>query len=98
MDDAPQFKGAKIMGKPRGLFSRRFSSAPKSLFSEGMTWVKFFQGEIEIDHKRPVASFVFSSPRDEQFKQCWALSNLRPLWKRDNRIIGGSVRRRRFEA
>jgi hypothetical protein len=63
----------------------------ESLFSEGMTWAKVFQGEIEIDHKKPIASFVYSSPQDEQFQQCWALSNLRPLWKWDNRVSGGSV-------
>jgi len=68
----------------------------ESLFSEGMTWGKFFEGEIEIDHKRPIASFVYVSPQDKQFQQCWALSNLRPLWKRDNRTRGGSVRHRRI--
>ena len=67
----------------------------ESLFSDGMTWDKFFEGKVEIDHKRPIASFVYSSPADEQFQQCWALSNLRPLWKHDNRTLGGSVRRQR---
>ena len=67
----------------------------ESLFSDGMTWDKFFEGRVEIDHKRPIASFVYSSSADEQFQQCWALSNLRPLWKHDNRTLGGSVRRQR---
>jgi hypothetical protein len=51
-------------------------------FIKGMTWGSY--GEWHIDHIRPVASFRFSSPDDPEFRACWALSNLRPLWARDN--------------
>lgn len=51
-------------------------------FVDGMTWETY--GKWHIDHKRPVVSFEFSSPTDEGFKQCWALSNLQPLWAADN--------------
>jgi len=53
-------------------------------FTDGMTWKAFMKGEIHIDHIRPVASFQYSSVDDEQFKQCWSLNNLQPLWAKDN--------------
>lgn len=51
-------------------------------FARGMTWDNF--GEWHIDHIIPIARFTFSSVDDEQFKQCWSLTNLRPLWAREN--------------
>ena len=56
----------------------------ESLFRPGMTWDKVLNGEIHIDHKRPKASFNFESPDDQEFKQCWSLDNLQPLWAKDN--------------
>lgn len=51
-------------------------------FSEGMTWGN--QGEWHIDHIVPQSFFDYSSPEDEGFKRCWALTNLRPLWRLEN--------------
>jgi hypothetical protein len=51
-------------------------------FREGMTWNNY--GIWHIDHIRPVSSFSFNSYEDKEFKQCWALSNLQPLWAEDN--------------
>lgn len=51
-------------------------------FTKGMTWANY--GEWHIDHIRPVSSFNFSTPRDPEFHECWALSNLQPLWAIDN--------------
>lgn len=56
----------------------------ENLFAEGMTWERFMNGEIHIDHKIPVSSFNFSCPEDEDFKKCWALNNLQPMWAVDN--------------
>lgn len=53
-------------------------------FREGMTWEKFLNAEIHIDHIIPQSYFKFKSPKDEEFKKCWALSNLRPLWAKEN--------------
>ena len=53
-------------------------------FSEGMTWEKFLAGEIHIDHIRPVSSFSIDSDSCEDFKACWDLDNLQPLWAKDN--------------
>src|SRR3546814_16139410 len=47
------------------------------------------RGEWHIDHIRPLCSFEFKSPDDPQFREAWALTNLRPLWARDNPRKGG---------
>ena len=51
-------------------------------FEPGMSWSNY--GQWQIDHIKTVASFDFSKYDDEDFKRCWSLSNLRPLWARDN--------------
>mgnify|MGYP001608696739 FL=1 len=55
----------------------------KAQFEPGMTWENY--GEWEIDHFRPMTSFKMESKEDEEFKLCFALKNLRPLWSRENR-------------
>lgn len=59
------------------------------LFTPGMTMDALLRGEIHIDHIRPVCSFNYNSMDDPGFKQCWALSNLQPLWAHDNYSKGG---------
>jgi len=54
----------------------------QSQFEPGMSWGNY--GRWHIDHIRPIASFDFDRYDDEDFKRCWSLSNLRPLWARDN--------------
>ena len=54
----------------------------ESLFTDGMSWDNM--SEWHIDHIRPLASFNFTSEDCEDFKECWALSNLQPLWASDN--------------
>lgn len=51
-------------------------------FLEGMGWQN--AKDWHIDHILPVRSFSFESYEDSDFKACWALSNLRPLWAKDN--------------
>lgn len=53
-------------------------------FTNGMDWERFLKGEIHIDHKIPRAAFNFEKAEDIDFKQCWGLKNLQPLWKKDN--------------
>jgi len=54
----------------------------ESQFKQGMSWDNY--GKWHIDHIRPVASFKFESFEDEDFKLCWSLNNLQPLWAKDN--------------
>lgn len=51
-------------------------------FLPGMTWDN--RGDWHIDHVVPLASFNFTSPDDPEFRAAWALTNLRPLWAKDN--------------
>lgn len=53
-------------------------------FTKGMTWEAFMAGEIHIDHIVPVSAFSITSEDCEEFRQCWCLSNLRPVWAKDN--------------
>ncbi len=52
-------------------------------FVPGMSWGNY--GEWEIDHILPLSSFSFSGPEDADFQGAWALTNLRPLWRPQNR-------------
>ena len=54
----------------------------ESLFTEGMSWDNY--GEWHVDHKKPMSSFSFKSVDDIEFKECWKLDNLQPLWGEDN--------------
>lgn len=51
-------------------------------FLPSMGWHNM--GKWHVDHILPVSSFSFETPEDEDFKACWALTNLRPLWALDN--------------
>jgi len=51
-------------------------------WTEGMTWDNY--GMWHIDHKIPISAFNFDSPDHIDFKKCWALSNLQPMWAKDN--------------
>lgn len=53
-------------------------------FVAGMTWENYGPA-WHVDHILPRASFEFDGPDHPDFKACWALSNLRPLWSRANR-------------
>ena len=59
-------------------------------FLPGMNWEAFCRGEIHIDHDRPVKLFDMRDPI--QWRACWALSNLQPLWARDNLSKGARHR------
>ena len=41
-------------------------------------------GEWHIDHIIPDSWFNYKSIEDQQFKDCWALNNLQPMWKLEN--------------
>lgn len=47
-----------------------------------MSWANY--GKWHIDHIVPVSSFDVTSADDDAFRACWALTNLRPLWAREN--------------
>jgi len=53
-------------------------------FQPGMTWENRGKGGWHIDHIIPMSVFNITSPEDVDFKRCWALKNLRPLWGKEN--------------
>ncbi len=54
----------------------------EGLFLAGMTWNNY--GEWHIDHVIPQTFFAYTSTNDVEFKYCWSLDNLQPLWAKDN--------------
>jgi hypothetical protein len=53
-------------------------------FLPGMTWKNRGRGGWHIDHIIPVSAFNFETVEDIDFRKCWALNNLRPLWEVEN--------------
>lgn len=51
-------------------------------FLKRMTWEKFCAGEIHIDHIVPLSLFDLDDP--DEVRRAWALTNLRPLWEKQN--------------
>ena len=54
----------------------------QKLFVDGMTWDNY--GEWHVDHIIPISHFKYDTTDSDEFKECWSLSNLQPLWKNDN--------------
>ena len=75
-------KGGKKTWQMLGYTLDDLRSRLASLFVEGMTWDNY--GEWHIDHIIPIGFFVFESADDVEFKMCWRLENLQPLWAADN--------------
>lgn len=61
----------------------------ESLFLDGMTWDNY--GEWHIHHCIPVSLWKFESYNDKEFKQCWSLCNLEPLWAKENIKRGNKI-------
>lgn len=54
----------------------------ESLFQPGMSWNNY--GLWHIDHIIPQSFFRYKSTNDVEFKYCWSLNNLQPLWAEEN--------------
>jgi hypothetical protein len=52
------------------------------LLEPGMTLENY--GEWHIDHIIPISKFNYTSTQDDEFKECWSLSNLKPMWGPEN--------------
>ncbi len=84
-------RSGKRMREILGYSTVELRSHIESLFAEGMSWAEFLAGKIHIDHIRPVSSFNITSDQCDDFKACWALSNLQPLWAFDNLSKGAKI-------
>lgn len=56
-------------------------------FLPRMSWDNM--GKWHIDHIVPKVSFEYEDQNSPDFKACWSLTNLRPLWALDNISKGG---------
>lgn len=58
-------------------------------FQSNMNWENY--GKWHIDHIIPISAFNFNKPEHIDFKRCWNLSNLRPLWRLENISKGNKL-------
>lgn len=84
----------RIKNKKHGMFRHLDYSLQdlmdhlEARFVPGMTFENY--GKVwHIDHIKPNRLFNYESQEDEDFKKCWALSNLQPLFAADNLSKGG---------
>jgi len=59
----------------------------ESQFDDKMTWENY-GFYWHLDHIIPHSTFKYTSMKDEEFRQCWALINLRPLEAKQNILEG----------
>jgi len=65
-----------------GYTQKKLMQHLEKLFVEGMSWDNY--GEWHIDHIIPISVFNYSDVTHTDFKKCWALENLQPMWAGDN--------------
>jgi len=58
----------------------------KKTIPKNYNWQDFIEGKLHIDHIIPIRAFIFKTPEDKEFKDCWNLYNLRLLPKKENRL------------
>lgn len=63
----------------------------ESKFQIGMTWENYGLHGWHVDHIIPRSTFKFETYDCDDFKKCWALSNLQPLWAKDNLTKGNKI-------
>ena len=57
----------------------------ENLFDKNMNWENY-GSYWHIDHKCPQSWFKYETVEDKDFRNCWALENLQPLWAHDNLV------------
>lgn len=80
-------KGAKNGRKWENLVGYSTNALMQHLekrFKPEMSWENY--GKWHIDHIIPLSAFNYSCPEDIDFKRCWDLKNLQPLWAKENHI------------
>jgi len=56
----------------------------ESRFLPRMSWAN--RRLWHIDHIIPISRFQYQTFDDSEFKTCWSLSNLQPMWAKDNHV------------
>lgn len=60
-------------------------------FDKNMNWDNYGKDGWHIDHKIPKAVFNFTKLEHRDFKRCWALKNLQPMWAEENYSKGAKL-------
>jgi hypothetical protein len=60
-------------------------------FKTGMSWENYGFRGWHIDHIIPISSFDITSYDCIEFKKCWSLNNLQPLWWYENLSKGNRI-------
>jgi len=62
-------------------------------FKKGMNWSNYGKGDGKwhIDHILPISKWNITSMECEDFRRCWALNNLQPLWEKTNLSKGNKI-------
>lgn len=82
-------KNGNSWSKLVGYTKKELKEHLESLFKLGMSWEN--RSEWHIDHIIPQKLFNYTSYSDPKFRECWALSNLQPLWAEENLNKGSRV-------
>lgn len=82
-------KGCRSAFELIGYTAAELKSHLERQFLPGMSWENM--SEWHIDHIVPLASFTITGPEDPELRRAWALTNLRPLWAKDNIRKGAKV-------
>ena len=78
-------KGNKVWKKWERLVGYTINDLIEHLekqFDDKMNWNNY--GKWQIDHIIPKSFFDIKKIKDNEFKKCWTLDNLQPLWEKDN--------------
>lgn len=62
----------------------------ESLFTDGMSWENYGRNGWHVDHIIPITAFHCNSTDDKDWKACWAIENLQPMWEAENIRKGGA--------
>ena len=65
-----------------GFTSEQLKTHIENQFVGGMNWEN--RNLWHIDHKIPISAFNFTTSSDLDFKRCWSLDNLQPMWAMEN--------------
>ena len=80
-------RGVSKYLQPLGYSWADLRSYIEAKFTPSMCWENW--GDVwELDHIKPVSAFRYESLEDPLFRECWALSNLRPLPREENASKG----------
>ena len=77
-------KGSRKWEELVGYTTEQLKKHLEKQFVPGMSWKNYGRGGWEVDHIIPVSVFNFARAEDIDFKRCWSLKNLQPLWAIDN--------------